>query len=74
MRIVFNAANSLDAHIVKDLLAMQGVQAFISGEHLQSGVGTLPAFDLVKIMVDDASYAAALEIVAQWNAASADGD
>lgn len=67
MRIVFHAANSLDAHMVKDVLAMQGIQAFITGEHLQSGVGTLPAFDLVKIMVDDASYVAAKEIVAQWN-------
>jgi hypothetical protein len=68
MRIVFHAANSLDAHIVKDLLAMQGIRAFIMGEHLQGGIGTLPAFDLVKIMVDDASYGAAIEIVAQWNA------
>jgi len=70
MRIVFHASNSLDAHMVQDLLKMQGIEAFIAGEHLQSGVGTLPAFDLVKVLVEDASYIAAREVVDLWNTAA----
>lgn len=68
MRIVFNASNSLDAHMIKDLLHMQDIAAFVHGEHLQSGVGMLQAMDLVQVIVDDADYAAARVIIDEWEA------
>lgn len=66
MKIVFDAANALEAHMLQDLLAMQGIKSQIQGEHLQSGVGELPAMGLVKVSVDEADYAKAQEIIAQW--------
>jgi hypothetical protein len=66
MRIVFHANNSLDAHIVRGMLEMHGINTNISGELLQGGIGTLPAFGLVKVQVAEADYAAAREIIKQW--------
>lgn len=66
MRIVFNAANSLEAHMIKELLSMQGIEAHINGEHLQSGVGELPAINLVKVSVDDNDFSKAKDIIAHW--------
>lgn len=68
MRIVFHAGNSLEAHLMQDLLKMQSITAYIYGEHLQGGIGTLPAIDLVKVAVGDEDYAAAREIVEAWQA------
>lgn len=66
VRIVFNAANSLEAHMIKELLNMQGIEAHINGEHLQSGVGELPAINLVKVSVNDNDFAQAKEIIEHW--------
>jgi hypothetical protein len=66
MRIVFHANNSLDAHIVRNILEMHGINANISGELLQGGIGTLPVFGLVKLQVAEADYVAAREIIKQW--------
>jgi hypothetical protein len=66
MRIVFHANNSLDAHIVRGMLEMHGINTNISGELLQGGIGTLPAFGLVKVQVAEADYVVAREIIKQW--------
>ncbi len=51
MKIVYRAENIIDANLVKAALANAGIQAFISGEYLTGGIGTLPALDLVTVMV-----------------------
>ena len=66
MRIVYHAGNSLEAHMIKDVLALADIPAYIAGDYLQSGVGTLPALDLVKIMVADGHYEVARGIIEDW--------
>ena len=66
VRIVYHAGNSLEAHMVKDVLALSGIPAYVAGDYLQSGVGTLPALDLVKILVADAHFEAARGIIDDW--------
>ena len=51
MKIVYRAENIIDANLVKAALTDAGIPAFISGEYLTGGVGTLPALDLVTVMV-----------------------
>lgn len=68
MITVYNAMNSIDAHIIKNLLAQQGITAFVLGEHLQSGVGEIPAIGLVRVTVSDADHPQAKAIVAEWDA------
>lgn len=52
--------------MIKELLNMQGIEAHINGEHLQSGVGELPAINLVKVSVNDNDFAQAKEIIELW--------
>lgn len=66
MIVVYNASNSLDAHMIKSLLEQQDIPAYIQGEYLQGGVGEIPAFGLVKIAVNDAYYDRARKIITEW--------
>lgn len=69
MRIVYQAENIVDAHLVKNTLESAGIRAFVSGEYLTGAIGSLPALDLVAVMVDDADHEAAGIIVAEIDAA-----
>ena len=66
MKIVYDAANSIEAHLVLGLLRQAGIVGTISGEYLQGAMGELPAFGLVKVHVDEVDYAEAMEIIAAW--------
>lgn len=66
MKIVFDAANSIEAHIVLGLLRQQGIEGRVSGEYLQGAMGELPAFGLVKVLVTDEDYEPAARIIADW--------
>jgi hypothetical protein len=64
MKTVYRAANSLEAHIVLNLLRQAGIEGHISGEYLQGAMGELPAVDLVRVMVHEGDYDEALDIIA----------
>lgn len=67
MIIVYDAANSLEGHMIKDMLEQQGIPAYVQGEHLQSGIGELPAISsLVKVSVDNEHYEEAKSIIHEW--------
>jgi hypothetical protein len=66
VRIVYEASNSLDAHVVKNLLETEGIAAFVQGDHLQGGVGELAAMGFVKVSVNDEDVARALTIIQTW--------
>lgn len=69
MIIIYHAANSLDANMIKGLLEQYEIRAFIQGEYLQGGMGELPAADLVTVSVDNENYTEAKKIIAEWEAA-----
>lgn len=68
MKTVYEAGNSLEAHMLTHLLEQEGIEAHIHGEHLQGGVGELPASGLVRLLVDEADYARARTVVEGWDA------
>jgi len=70
MMTVYNALNSLDGHIIKSLLEQQDIPAFVLGEHLQSGVGEVPAIGLIRVSVSDSDYPRAKEIIDAWDAST----
>ena len=63
MRTVYEAANIIDAHLVRQALEHAGIPAFIRGEALTGGIGELGVFGLVAVMVPDAAWPAAREVV-----------
>jgi hypothetical protein len=70
MIIIYHAANSLDAHMIKGLLEQYHIRAFVQGEYLQGGVGQLPTAGLVTVSVDNMHQAEARNIIDEWEAAS----
>jgi hypothetical protein len=62
---VYQAENVLDAHMVKGALENAGIAAFIAGEHLMGGIGTLPVMGLLQVMVDDDDAERAVDLVAE---------
>ena len=70
MIIIYHAANSLDANMIKGLLAQYDIQSFIQGEYLQGGAGELPTADLVTVSVINTHEEKAKEIITEWQSAS----
>lgn len=68
MITVYNAVNSIEGYLIKNLLEQQEIPAYVLGEHLQSGVGEIPAIGLIRVSVSDSDYQRAKEIVDDWDA------
>ena len=66
MRTLYQAASAIEAHMLLDLLKQQGLSAEIHGEHLQGAIGELPAAGLVRLVIDEADYAAARALIERW--------
>lgn len=69
MQIIYRAENIIDANLVKNALASEGITAFISGEYLTGAAGELPAWNLVTVMVADQDIERARMIAGEVDAA-----
>ena len=72
MKIVYRAANIIDANLCKGALEQVGVPAFVSGEYLTGGIGELPVGGLVNVMVADIDVTRARPVVDALDAALRD--
>lgn len=63
MRVVYEAANVIDAHLVRQALENAGLPAWVRGEALTGGIGELGVFGLVAVMVPDDCAIAARGVV-----------
>jgi hypothetical protein len=68
MQRIYQAANSVEAHMVVHMLEQSGVRAHVQGEHLQSGAGELQVGNLVAVAVADEDVATAREVIREWEA------
>lgn len=64
MRAVYDAANLIDAHLVRHVLEEAGIPVYLKGEALLGGMGELPLFGLVQVCVPDAAWPEAQDLVA----------
>jgi hypothetical protein len=64
MKVVYEAANLIDAHLVKHALEDADIPVFLRGEALVGGMGELPLFGVVAVCVPDSVWPEASEIVA----------
>ncbi len=65
---IYEAETSVDAHLLRGLLEQRGVPAHVVGEYLQGGVGELPAFGLVRVLVAEEHAGEAREVVEAFEA------
>jgi hypothetical protein len=63
MKVIYQAENSIDANLLKNLLEQAGIMAFINGEFLQGGIGELPTGGLISVSVANPDLEAALTVV-----------
>lgn len=63
MRVVYEAASLIDAHLVKHALEETGMPVFLRGEALLGGMGELPLFGVVAVCVPDSAWPEARAIV-----------
>jgi hypothetical protein len=65
VKVVYEAANLIDAHLVRHALEAEGIPVFLRGEQLLGGMGELPLFGVVAVCVPDVAWPEAKEIVDQ---------
>lgn len=63
MKVVYEAENVIDAHLVKHALEAEELPVFLLGEALVGGMGELPLFGVVKVCVPEAVWPQAREVV-----------
>ncbi len=59
MRCVYQAENSIDAHLVRGALEQHGIPAYVLGDYLAGAIGELPVCGLVEVHVPDDRHAEA---------------
>jgi len=64
MKRIYEAANGVEAHMLKDLFEQEGIDAQIDGEFLQGAAGGLPPVGLVGVKVNESDIEKAKEIIA----------
>ena len=51
MKVVYDAANIIDAHLIRHALEAAEIPVFLKGEALVGGMGELPLFGVVQVCV-----------------------
>jgi hypothetical protein len=77
MKVVYEAANLIDAHLVRHALEAAEIPVFLRGEQLLGGMGELPLFGLIAVCVPDLAWPEARDVVdalALGDASEAAGD
>lgn len=68
MKLIYEALNTLEAHMILNLLEQADLSARIDGEYLQGGVGELQAIGVVRVMIDEKDYDQGVAIIQEWEA------
>ena len=63
MKVVYEAANLIDAHLVRHALEAAEIPVFLRGEQLLGGMGELPLFGVIAVCVPDVVWPQARAIV-----------
>jgi hypothetical protein len=66
LKIIFNASNLSEAHIVAGLLNANGIETHVGGHYLQGGIGELAAADFATVHVADEDVARASALIAEY--------
>ena len=68
MKLLYEAPNTVEAHMILNLLELAGLCARIDGEYLQGGIGELQAIGVIRVMIEDNDYAEGKSIIQEWDA------
>jgi Putative prokaryotic signal transducing protein len=66
MKCVYETSTGLDAHMILNLLELQGISGRVDGEYLQGGIGELQTMNFVRVLVPEEDCAEARKIIDSW--------
>ena len=66
MKIIFNARDIIEAHIVSGMLNANGIETYIGGYYLQGGIGEACGFDFANIQIADEDFKAAVPLISDY--------
>ncbi len=66
MKIVYKAANIIEAHLVSGMLQAHEIQAYVSGHYLQGGVGEIAPNGFANVSVSDDDVTLAIQVVTEY--------
>ncbi|WP_103103049.1 DUF2007 domain-containing protein [Pseudomonas sp. LFM046] len=69
MRRIYEPRDLIEAELLLGMLASEGVDAHLAGRHLLGGIGELPVFGLLGLLVEDEDAERASRLIAAYNAA-----
>lgn len=69
MQRIYEPQDLMEAELLLGMLASEGIDAYLTGQHLAGAVGELPACGLLGVMVEDAQAHSAQQLIAAYNAA-----
>ncbi len=67
MKIIYQARDIIEAHIVAGMLNANGIETHVGGYYLQGGIGDVAVFDFANVQVADEDVALALPLVAEYD-------
>lgn len=70
MVVVYEAHDSIEAHLLRGLLEQAGITARILGEDLIGGIGEIPAQGLLRLVVSSEDFESARTVVANYEDAA----
>ena len=68
MILLYEAADGIEAHLLKNMLEQSDIFVRIDGEFLQGGVGELQAAGFVRLMVAEHDFPEARRLLDAWDA------
>jgi hypothetical protein len=66
MVLVYEASNSIEAHMILNLLKQADLSGRIDGEYLQGGVGEIQPMGIVRVLTEKSDHAKAKVIIDEW--------
>ena len=69
MQRVYEPQDQMEGELLLSMLASEGIEAYLTGQHLAGAVGELPACGLLGVLVEDAQAQQAQRLIAAYNAA-----
>jgi len=70
MVVVYEAHDSIEAHLLRGLLEQAGITARILGEDLTGGIGEIPAQGLLRLVVSSEDFESARTVIASYEDAA----
>ena len=69
MQRIYEPQDLMEGELLLGMLASEGIDAYLTGQHLAGAVGELPACGLLGLMVEDAQARSAQQLISAYNAA-----